>query len=117
MQVGPQAIVLDTSVVLEALLAGPEALRRVCCIPRSNGGAQLRVRFTQLLELELAEAAFRLALRERHGNRWQRARMTEEPGRERVAGCNRFSPHGVTFYPELPMLRSQLRRSPAAFRG
>ncbi len=64
--VPPSNIVLDTSVVVEALI--PSQPRHVTCVRflESVAEAGSLVVFSRLLELELAEAAFVIGLKERH---------------------------------------------------
>jgi predicted nucleic acid-binding protein len=70
----PNHAVLDTSYVVEALLSGQtyheacaEALERV--VELSS-----RVSYSSLLELELVEAGYQVALRDQYGRHWKRAR-------------------------------------------
>jgi len=70
----PEAILLDTSVVVEALLPS-EANHRACAaLFRRIAESECTVIFNELLETELCEAVFRLALKERHGRNWRAAR-------------------------------------------
>ena len=62
----PKAVVLDTNVVAEALLPnGPEHAACRAVLRRLAGG-RTAVVFNRLLEIELWEAVFNLALPERH---------------------------------------------------
>ena len=70
----PEAMLLDTSVVVEALLPS-EANHRACAgFLKRIVESQCTVIFNELLETELCEALFRLALKERHGRNWRAAR-------------------------------------------
>jgi predicted nucleic acid-binding protein len=70
----PEALLLDTSVVVEALLPS-EANHRACAgLFRRIADSKCTVIFNELLETELCEALFRLALKERHGRNWRAAR-------------------------------------------
>lgn len=71
----PNEILLDTSFVLEALLrAQPLHAQCSAYLDRLVEAGPV-VGFNRLLELELIETAFKLALVERYGNRgWRRAR-------------------------------------------
>lgn len=62
----PKAVVLDTNVVAEALL--PNQPEHIACrtVLRRFATAGTAVVFNRLLEIELWEAVFNLALRERH---------------------------------------------------
>jgi len=62
----PEAVVLDTNVVAEALL--PNQPEHIVCraVLRRFATAGTAVVFNRLLEIELWEAVFNLALRERH---------------------------------------------------
>lgn len=70
----PVAILLDTSVVVEALL--PAQPRHAACVGlfRRLAASESTVVFNELLETELREVLFNIALKERHGNKWNRAR-------------------------------------------
>lgn len=66
---------LDTSVAVEALL--PSEPGHAACVQflRDLAASPCLVVFNRLLEVELYETLFNVALKERHGNRW-RARAT-----------------------------------------
>ena len=70
----PERVVVDTSFVLEALLVS-QPLHAPCqkfLIELASAGSALF--FSRLLDVELAEAAFQLALKERHPKDWRRFR-------------------------------------------
>lgn len=75
----PEVVVLDTSFVVDALLVGqprhPDAYRYLLLL----AVAGTNVYFNRLLELELAEAAYKIAIKEQFGNR--RARDMRTDGR------------------------------------
>jgi len=62
----PQAVVLDTSVVVEALLPNQPEHRACLGVLDQLAAARSTVLYKRLLEIELWEATFNLALRERH---------------------------------------------------
>jgi predicted nucleic acid-binding protein len=67
-------LVIDTTVVVEALLrAQPEHGQCVALLQRLAASDCLVV-FNRLLEIELHEALFNLALKEKHGKAWASAR-------------------------------------------
>lgn len=70
----PHEIILDTSFVVEALLLSQKHCMGAMMFLRRIGEAGSRVYFNRLLEVELAETAFQLGLRERHPKAWKRAR-------------------------------------------
>ncbi len=70
----PDALLLDTSVVVEALLPSqPDHAECVAFLQRLAASDCLVV-FNRLLEVELHETLFNVALKERHGKRWASAR-------------------------------------------
>lgn len=72
--VAPREVVLDTSFVVEALIVS-QPLHEVCLayLLRLVEG-ETRIVFSHLLEMELYEATFQLALKERHPKDWKRFR-------------------------------------------
>jgi predicted nucleic acid-binding protein len=83
--VAPAEIVLDTSIVLEALF--PNQPHRELCISFFERAAQAGtvLWFNEFLELELAEASFSLALRERWGPRGAGTRRFDGRARSRAS--------------------------------
>jgi predicted nucleic acid-binding protein len=70
----PEELLLDTSFVVEALIESqPLHSAAVEFLVRLEGES-VRIRYCALLELELAETAFQLALKERHPKDWKRFR-------------------------------------------
>lgn len=70
----PTTALLDTSFVAEALLSGqPHHAEASAFLSRLAEHGTV-IRFNRLLELELAEVAFRAAITERHGSRWRKLR-------------------------------------------
>ncbi len=93
----PDPIALDTSFVVEALIA-TQPLHGVCSafLARINqSGVALAT--SELLRVELAEAAFAIALKERWGGQWRRHRTD---GRARRRAARLLSPT-LTRYDEL----------------
>jgi predicted nucleic acid-binding protein len=74
--VPPQDVLLDTSFVVHALI-GSQTLHVPCRdFLQRLAAADTTLYFNRLLEMELAETAFRIALRERYGRAdWRRARL------------------------------------------
>ncbi len=62
----PQAVVLDTNVVAEALLPNQPEHSACAAVLRRFATDGTSIMFNRLLEIELWEAVFNLALRERH---------------------------------------------------
>lgn len=62
----PQTVVLDTSVVVEALLPNQPEHNACLAALRQLADSRSTVLYNRLLEIELWEATFNLALRERH---------------------------------------------------
>jgi predicted nucleic acid-binding protein len=70
----PNPIALDTSFVVEALIA-TQPLHRVCSAFLTRvGDSGVSVATSELLRVELAEAAFAIGLKERWGSQWRRHR-------------------------------------------
>lgn len=71
------AVVLDTSFVTDALLAGQS--RHTVCLSylSSLAVSGTMVFFNRLLELELAEVAYKVAIKERYGNKHARQMRTD----------------------------------------
>ncbi len=93
----PDPIALDTSFVVEALIA-TQPLHGVCnaFLTRiDHSGVSLAT--SELLRVELAEAAFAIALKERWGGQWRRHRTD---GRARPRAARLLSPT-LTRYDEL----------------
>ena len=70
----PDRVLLDTSFVVEALVVS-QPLHSACIdylVRLAHHGTELV--YSRLLELELAETAFQLALKERHPKDWKRFR-------------------------------------------
>lgn len=72
--VPPEAILLDTTVVVEALL--PAEKNHAACVSffQSAAEAECTLVFNRLLETELCDVLFNLAGQEQHGNKWRKAR-------------------------------------------
>lgn len=70
----PEALLLDTSVVVEAVLPAQPGHEACAELFRRLAASSCTVVFNRLLETEMYEALFNLALKERHGNSWPRAR-------------------------------------------
>ncbi|HTZ87572.1 MAG TPA: hypothetical protein VMB05_12965 [Solirubrobacteraceae bacterium] len=62
----PQTVVLDTSVVVEALLPNQPEHHACLGVLDQPAASHSAVLYNRLLEIELWEATFNLALRERH---------------------------------------------------
>lgn len=70
----PLSALLDTSFLVEALMSG-QTHHHSCAnalISMAEEGTELV--FSSLLELELVEAAYQVALRQRYGKKWRQAR-------------------------------------------
>lgn len=65
----PKVVLLDTNVVAEALLANQPEHTACLAVLERLGAEGTTVMFSRLLEIELWEVAFNLALRERHPRR------------------------------------------------
>jgi predicted nucleic acid-binding protein len=70
----PEAVLLDTTIVVDALL--PAQKNHAACVSFFDAVAQAEstLVFNRLLETELCEALFNIAGREQHGGQWRRAR-------------------------------------------
>lgn len=80
----PDPIALDTSFVVEALLA-TQPLHSLCdAFLKRIFDSGVSVVTSELLRIELAEAAFAIAMKERWGGRW-RAHRTDGRSRRRAA--------------------------------
>lgn len=81
----PDVVALDSSFVAEAVLTG-QPLHAICrdFLVRCASAATVLV-FSPLLEIELAETAFKVAIREQHGNR-SLARLRSDGRIRRRAG-------------------------------
>ncbi|HTZ64442.1 MAG TPA: hypothetical protein VMB51_10080 [Solirubrobacteraceae bacterium] len=80
----PDPIALDTSFVVEALLA-TQSLHDVCdAFLKRMFDSGVSVATSELLRVELAETAFAIVMKERWGGRW-RARRTGGRSRRRAA--------------------------------
>jgi predicted nucleic acid-binding protein len=93
----PDPIALDTSFVVESLIA-TQPLHAVCSafLTRiDNSGVSVAT--SELLRVELAEAAFAIALKERWGGQWRRHRTD---GRSRPP-AGRLLRHTLTRYDEM----------------
>lgn len=75
----PDAVVLDTSFVVDAMLTGQRRHTDANAYLLELAIAGTGVFFNRLLELELAEAAYKIAMKERFGNR--RAAVMRTDGR------------------------------------
>jgi predicted nucleic acid-binding protein len=94
----PDPLALDTSFIVEALLA-TQPLHATCgAFLASIVESGVAVVTSDLLALELAETAFAIALKERWGRRWRGRRID---GRSRRPGT-RLLNHTVTRYDALP---------------
>lgn len=70
----PQALLLDTSVVVDALLPSEPSHAACVALLGKLAASECLVVFNRLLEIELHETLFNLALKERHGKQWASAR-------------------------------------------
>jgi predicted nucleic acid-binding protein len=71
----PKTVLLDTSFVAEALLSGQTHHAEASAFLSRLADHGTVIRFNRLLELELAEVAFRSAIDEQHGrHRWRKLR-------------------------------------------
>lgn len=93
----PDPIALDTSFVVEALLA-TQPLHDVCdAFLRRIFDSGASVVTSELLRIELAETAFAIAMKERWGRRW-RAHRTDgrsPPARRTAAARHRLALRGA----------------------
>lgn len=118
----PQEVTLDTSFVVETL-SSSEPLHQPCLAYMQRlVAAGVTVYFNRLLEIELAEVAFKLAVTERHGPNGWRARRTDGRVRRRAG---RLTADLLTAWADLlstvPHLRVELHEVadavPAAMRN
>lgn len=70
----PEALLLDTSIVVEALLPSQPAHGACVGFFERVAATDCTLVFNRLLEMELCEVLFNVALKERYGKRWSRAR-------------------------------------------
>lgn len=70
----PNEVLLDTSYVVEALITTQPQHRSAVDFLVRLAEDDVAPRFSEMLELELAETAFQLALKERHKRDWKRSR-------------------------------------------
>lgn len=109
--VPPEAILLDTTVVVEALL--PVEKNHAACVAffRRAVEAECTLVFNRLLETELCDVLFNLAGQEQHGNKWRTARYD---GRVRRR-ASRLLKDGLRAWEELlesaPWLRIELSQA------
>lgn len=70
----PPTLLLDTTIVVEALL--PSQPHHAACVAFFDriAGSETTLIFNRLLETELCEVLFNIALKEQHGKRWKTAR-------------------------------------------
>lgn len=84
----PEELLVDTSFVVEALITS-QPLHAACVkFLIRLAEEEVPIRFSAMLELELAEAAFQLALKEKHPKDWKRYR---HDGRARPRGARLMS--------------------------
>jgi predicted nucleic acid-binding protein len=81
----PKAVLLDTNVVAEALLANQPEHTACLAVLERLGAEGTTVMFSRLLEIELWEVAFNLALRERHPRKDVRRMRYDNRVRPRAA--------------------------------
>lgn len=93
----PEAILLDTTIVVEAL--SPSQKNHAACAAFFDAMAQsgCTLVFNRLLETELCEVLFNIAGREQHGKNWKTARYD---GRVRKR-ASRLLDEGLTGWGEL----------------
>lgn len=70
----PAHVVLDTSFIVDALISSQPLHAQCRTFLVALAGAESAIVFNRLLEIELAEAAFQLALKERFQRHWRRHR-------------------------------------------
>jgi predicted nucleic acid-binding protein len=70
----PAEVLLDTSYVVEALIVSQPLHTAAVNLLVRLATEDVRIRFSSLLELELAETAFQIALKENHPKDWKRFR-------------------------------------------
>ena len=96
----PDHAVLDTSYVVEALLSG-QAHHKACATALEHVvELSSRVSYSSLLELELVEAGYQVALRDQYGRRWKQARRD---GRARRR-ASRIAEEAIAAWSELTNL-------------
>lgn len=93
----PEAILLDTTIVVDALL--PAQKYHAACVAFFDAVARssCTLVFNRLLETELCEVLFNIALREQHGKHWRTVRYD---GRVRKR-ASRLLEQGLTGWGEL----------------
>ncbi len=79
----PDEFVVDTSFIVDALIATQPRHNACRTFLEQMAEAGTVIYFNRLLELELAETAFKIALKESHGGRW---RTVRHDGRSRNRG-------------------------------
>lgn len=79
----PDEVLLDTSYVVETLIASQPLHAGAVDFLIRLADEDVRIRFSSMLELELLETAFQLALKENHPRDWKRFR---HDGRARPRG-------------------------------
>ncbi len=70
----PADVLLDTSYVVEALIVSQPLHSAAVNFLVRPATEDVRIRFSSMLELELAETAFQIALKENHPKDWKRFR-------------------------------------------
>ena len=70
----PAEVLLDTSFVVEALIVSQPLHAAAVNFLVRLATEDVRIRFSSMLELELAETAFQIALKENHPKDWKRFR-------------------------------------------
>ncbi|MEX2210688.1 MAG: PIN domain-containing protein [Gaiellaceae bacterium] len=70
----PEEVLLDTSYVVEALIVSQPLHAAAVNFLVRLATEDVRIRFSSMLELELAETAFQIALKENHPKDWKRFR-------------------------------------------
>jgi predicted nucleic acid-binding protein len=70
----PDEVLVDTSYVVEALIVSQPLHAATVNFLVRLATEDVRIRFSSMLELELAETAFQLALKENHPKDWKRFR-------------------------------------------
>lgn len=92
----PDVVVLDTSFVVDALLTGQRGHKDANAYLLDPAMAGTRLYFNRLLELELAEAAYKIAMKERFGNRRAAVMRTDGRALRRASRLfTRVGPPGV----------------------
>jgi predicted nucleic acid-binding protein len=93
----PAELLLDTTIVVEALLSSQPNYAACFGFFEAVAASKSTVIFNRLLETELCEVLFNIALREQHGKRWKSARYD---GRARRR-AGRLLNAGLTAWGEL----------------